>query len=87
MAFFGMVLGMVLGVVFMIMAVIMIVFLVTAFILKSLAKRKQRPWMRVVGNVLLVIGIVLAIPVVFIIQCMKKLLCRVEIRFISQKWI
>lgn len=67
MAFFGMVLGMVLGVVFMIMAVIMIVFLVTAFILKSLAKRKQRPWMRVVGNVLLVIGIVLAIPVVFML--------------------
>ena len=66
MAFIGMAFGMVFIAIFLIIVVMMITFLVTAFILKSVGKRKQRPRLRVVGNVLLVIGIVLAIPVVIL---------------------
>lgn len=59
--------GMVFVAIFFMMAIMMILILITAFILKFVGKRKQSRRMRIVGNVLLVIGFVLAIPVVFVI--------------------
>ena len=59
--------GMVFVAIFFMMAIMMILILITAFILKFVGKRKQSRRMRIVGNILLVIGFVLAIPVVFVI--------------------
>ncbi len=66
MAFIGMVIAGIAVIIFIAILIIMLVLLVTAITLKIVGKNKNSKKMRTAGNVLLIIGIVFAVPVVLI---------------------
>lgn len=66
MAFIGMVIAGIAVIIFIVILIIMLVLLVTAITLKIVGKNKNSKKMRTAGNVLLIIGIIFAVPVVWI---------------------
>ncbi len=66
MAFIGMVIAGIAVIIFIVILIIMLVLLVTAITLKIVGKNKNIKKMRTAGNVLLIIGIIFAVPVVLI---------------------